>query len=130
MNILNIDQIELSVIGSVCAGDLTTGEGLRHIAGLTGEATGDVAERWVTIFARGDDLKRQKITIGQAHVRVRRAHYRGYIIEENLKPIPVRDHDVDYFPEDYDGPEDGRGGSVSNLVEAMDAVDEELMEDE
>lgn len=57
-----------------------------------------------------------------------RMRYKDYTIEFNPKPIPIRDHDYDYWPDDYDGPEDGRGGSVASVTQAQIAIDEELGE--
>lgn len=54
--------------------------------------------------------------------------YRDYIIEYNPKPIPDRSCDYDWFPEDYDGPEDGRGGTAGTVEEAERMVDEEIDE--
>ena len=54
--------------------------------------------------------------------------YRGYYVERNPKPIPTRRHDWDYWPEDYDGPEDGRGGTAASCGAAMAEVNDELLE--
>ena len=51
-------------------------------------------------------------------------NYRGYSITHRPKPIPVRSHDYDYYPDDYDGPEDGRGGTAASVEEAKAAIDE------
>ena len=52
--------------------------------------------------------------------------YREYRIVHNIKPIPDRSNDWDWFPLDYDGPEDPRGGSTSGLTEAIACIDEEV----
>lgn len=53
--------------------------------------------------------------------------YRGYIIVYNPKPIPDRSHDWDWFPEDYDGPEDWRdSGCAPSAESAMRRVDEAI----
>jgi len=59
---------------------------------------------------------------------MRNQHYKDYKIVFNPKPIPDASHDYDYFPDDYDGPEDPRGGSVGSVIQAMIAIDEELGE--
>lgn len=55
--------------------------------------------------------------------------YRGYSIEHVPKPIPGRRHAVqhyDYWPDDYDGPEDGRGGAAASVEEAKRLIDGEI----
>lgn len=54
--------------------------------------------------------------------------YKGYTIAFNPKPIPDVSFDFDYFPNDYDGPEDPRGGSVGSVTQAQIAIDEEIGE--
>ena len=54
--------------------------------------------------------------------------YKGYTISFNPKPIPIRSDDFDWYPNDYDGPEDGRGGTAETVTQAMIAIDEELGE--
>lgn len=50
------------------------------------------------------------------------------MIVYNPKPIPIRDHDYDFYPDDYDGPGDGRGGTAGSITQAQIAIDEELGE--
>lgn len=54
--------------------------------------------------------------------------YKDYTIVFNPKPIPDRNHDYDYFPHDYDGPEDSRGGDAASVTQAQIAIDEEIGE--
>ncbi len=57
-----------------------------------------------------------------------RQSYNGYSIVFNPKPIPDLSHDFDWYPNDYDGPEDSRGGTAGSVTQAMIAIDEELGE--
>ena len=52
--------------------------------------------------------------------------YRGYVIEYDPPPIPVRIHDWSFVHEDYDGPEDGRCGTAATLWDAKREIDFEL----
>ena len=54
--------------------------------------------------------------------------YKEYTITFNPKPIANLDHDFDWYPNDYDGPEDPRGGDAATVTQAMIAIDEELGE--
>lgn len=54
--------------------------------------------------------------------------YKEYTISFDPKPIPDRGHDFDWYPNDYDGPEDSRGGTAATVTQAMIAIDEELGE--
>lgn len=56
--------------------------------------------------------------------------YNEYTICFNPKPIPDRDHDFDWYPNDYDGPEDPRGGTAGTVTQAMIAIDEEVHADD
>jgi hypothetical protein len=55
-------------------------------------------------------------------------YYRDYRIVHNPKPIPDRSNDFDWFPLDYDGPEDPRGGCAISIDAAKQCIDEELLE--
>ena len=52
--------------------------------------------------------------------------YRGYKIVCRTKPIPDRRDDWEYWPEDYDGPEDPRGGTCASAQECRARIDEEI----
>lgn len=57
--------------------------------------------------------------------------YKGYILVQNPKPIPIRSMDWDFYHEDYDGAIDScdyRCGTGSNLDDCKQLIDE--MEDE
>ena len=54
--------------------------------------------------------------------------YRDYTIVRNPKPIPDAQYDYDWFPDDYDGPEDPRGVSTRSVDAAKQCIDEELAE--
>lgn len=59
--------------------------------------------------------------------------YKGWFIQHNPKPIPIRAHDWDAFAEDYDGApdaEDGRSLTCSSLAEAKAEIDNWISENE
>lgn len=49
--------------------------------------------------------------------------YGDYIIELNVKPIPIRCHDWEYCHKDYDGPEDGRAGTGASIIDCICEID-------
>ena len=51
--------------------------------------------------------------------------YRGWFIQWDPPPIPDRNHDWQYWHKNYDGPGDGRIGSVASEQAAREAIDEE-----
>ena len=50
----------------------------------------------------------------------------GWHIEKNMKPIPDRRHDYDFWHDDYDGADDGNGlcGTAGSIVDAMEQIAE------
>jgi hypothetical protein len=54
------------------------------------------------------------------------ATHDGWHIEYNLKPIPDRRHDYDFWHEDYDGVKDGNhlAGTAESIPDAMDQITE------
>jgi len=56
--------------------------------------------------------------------------YRGYIINHDQTPIPIRNHDWQFAHEEYDGPEDRRIGSAGSLEDAKREIDEMLLDAE
>ena len=55
-------------------------------------------------------------------------HYRGWLIEKNPKPIPLRSHDWDCVHRDYDGPDDNRCLTAGSFIDALSAVDDYIEE--
>ena len=59
----------------------------------------------------------------------------GWYIEKNVKPIPDRQHDYDFWHADYDGADGGNGlcGTATSIVDAMEqiaAIEEERQKEE
>ena len=54
----------------------------------------------------------------------------GWHIEKNTKPIPDRNHDYDFWHDDYDGADGGNGlaGTACSVLEAMDKIGEIVRE--
>lgn len=50
--------------------------------------------------------------------------YRGYIIQFDPPPIPIRSMDWHYVHENYDGPEDSRHGHAASYQACKDEIDE------
>ncbi len=53
--------------------------------------------------------------------------YHSYTIRHNPKPIPLRDHDFDFWHDDYDGAPDGndpRCGTAESVEACKTAIDE------
>lgn len=50
----------------------------------------------------------------------------GWHIEKNLKPIPIRSHDYDFWHDDYDGTDGGNGlaGTAANVEDAIRQIEE------
>ena len=50
----------------------------------------------------------------------------GWTIEKNVKPIPCRDYDYDFWHEDYDGADGGNGlcGTAKSMIDAMEQIAE------
>jgi hypothetical protein len=48
----------------------------------------------------------------------------GWHIEKNLKPIPDRRHDYDFWHDDYDGADGGNGlcGTAESIVDAIKQI--------
>lgn len=45
----------------------------------------------------------------------------GWRIEKNVKPIPIRDFDFDFWHEEYDG-ENGLAGAAKDYFDAVDQI--------
>jgi hypothetical protein len=59
--------------------------------------------------------------------------YRGYTIEFDPPPIPIRTCDYHYVHEDYDGAPDAidnRAGSSGSMTEAMMEIDDLIADEE
>ena len=54
--------------------------------------------------------------------------YRGYHIEYDPPPIPIRTSDWAWSHEGYDGPEDPRSGYSPSLEAAKADIDEQIAE--
>ena len=50
----------------------------------------------------------------------------GWRIEKNVKPIPDRRHDYDFWRDDYDGADGGNGlcGTASSIIDAIEQIKE------
>ena len=48
----------------------------------------------------------------------------GWTIEKNVKPIPDRSHDYDFWHKDYDGADGGNGlaGTAASIIDAMNEI--------
>lgn len=49
--------------------------------------------------------------------------YKNWTIEKNVKPIPLRDFDYDFWHDDFDG-ENGLCGTAKNEQDAIGQIEE------
>lgn len=56
--------------------------------------------------------------------------YRGYWINYNPPPIPIRTHDYHYWHDDYEGPGDHRHGTAESIDACKKQIDEIYIDDE
>lgn len=49
--------------------------------------------------------------------------YKGWTIQKNIKPIPDRSFDFDFWHENHDG-ENGLCGTASNVIDAINKINE------
>lgn len=56
----------------------------------------------------------------------------GWNIQKNVKPMPDRNHDYDFWHDDYDGVDDGNGlcGTASSFEDAANQIRDFYPEEE
>lgn len=86
-------------------------------------------KRWQTA-ARGEEMKHEcqcPNVVGDNHQRdCAFPECKGWHIELNVKPIPDRRHDYDFWHDDYDGADGGNGlyGTAESVIDAMEQIAE------